>query len=54
MDKGRRVNVDYNEGTYIRHILDRLLIDLSWASSRLEGNTYSILETDEIKSHLST
>jgi len=25
--------------------LDRLLIDLSWNSSRLEGNTYSLLET---------
>lgn len=32
-------------GTYARGILDRLLIDLSWASSRLEGNTYSRLET---------
>lgn len=33
-------------GTYIRHILDRLLIDLSWNSSRLEGNTYSRLDTE--------
>lgn len=32
-------------GTYSRHLLDRLLIDLSWNSSRLEGNTYSLLET---------
>lgn len=32
-------------GTYAREILDRLLIDLSWASSRLEGNTYSRLDT---------
>lgn len=32
-------------GTYARHILDRLLIDLSWNSSRLEGNTYSLLDT---------
>ena len=32
-------------GTYARHILDRLLIDLSWNSSRLEGNTYSRLDT---------
>ncbi len=32
-------------GTYARNILDRLLIDLSWNSSRLEGNTYSLLET---------
>ncbi|MGA7325874.1 MAG: hypothetical protein WBX25_15650 [Rhodomicrobium sp.] len=32
-------------GTYARHILNRLLIDLSWNSSRLEGNTYTILDT---------
>lgn len=35
-------------GTYSRHILERLLIDLSWASSRLEGNTYDILETERL------
>jgi Fic family protein len=32
-------------GTYARDILSRLLIDLSWSSSRLEGNTYSRLDT---------
>ena len=35
-------------GTFARHILDRLLIDLSWASSRLEGNTYSRLDTERL------
>lgn len=35
-------------GTYARTILNRLLIDLSWNSSRLEGNTYSILETKRL------
>lgn len=35
-------------GTYARHILDRLLIDLSWNSSRLEGNTYTLLETQRL------
>lgn len=35
-------------GTYARQIVDRLLIDLSWASSRLEGNTYSLLETERL------
>ena len=35
-------------GTYSRRILERLLIDLSWASSRLEGNTYDILETERL------
>ncbi|MGJ8633090.1 MAG: Fic family protein [Luteolibacter sp.] len=37
---------DLPAGTYIREVLDRLLIDLSWNSSRLEGNTYSLLETE--------
>lgn len=36
---------DLPAGTYVRQVLDRLLIDLSWNSSRLEGNTYSLLET---------
>jgi hypothetical protein len=35
-------------GTYARRILNRLLIDLSWNSSRLEGNTYSLLETERL------
>ena len=32
-------------GTYAMKVLKRLLIDLSWNSSRLEGNTYSLLDT---------
>ena len=32
-------------GTFGRAILNRLLIDLSWASSHLEGNTYTRLDT---------
>lgn len=35
-------------GTYARTILNRLLIDISWNSSRLEGNTYSLLETKRL------
>jgi Fic family protein len=35
-------------GTYARRILERLLIDLSWASSRMEGNTYNLLETERL------
>jgi Fic/DOC family len=38
-------------GTYSRAILGRLLIDLSWASSHLEGNTYSRLDTRELIEH---
>lgn len=35
-------------GTYAREILGRLLIDLSWNSSRMEGNTYSLLDTQKL------
>ena len=35
-------------GTYAQEILNRLLVDLSWASSRLEGNTYSRLDTQNL------
>ena len=35
-------------GTYARQILDRLLVDLSWNSSRLEGNAYSLLDTTRL------
>ncbi|WP_287787896.1 Fic family protein [Acidiphilium sp.] len=35
-------------GTYAKLILSRLLIDLSWNSSRLEGNTYSLLDTKRL------
>ena len=39
---------DRAAGTYAKHILNRLLIDLSWNSSRLEGNTYSLLDTKRL------
>lgn len=45
---GRVENVTRPAGTYARSILNRLLIDLSWNSSRLEGNTYSLLETKRL------
>ena len=32
-------------GTYAREVLEHLLIDLSWSSSRLEGNNKSLLDT---------
>lgn len=35
-------------GTFANDILDRLLIDLSFASSQLEGNTYSLLDTQHL------
>jgi Fic family protein len=40
--------MDQPAGTYAQRILNRLLIDLSWNSSRLEGNTYSLLDTERL------
>jgi fido (protein-threonine AMPylation protein) len=45
---GRTPDGQRPAGTYAREILNRLLIDLSWASSRLEGNTYSLIDTREL------
>ena len=45
---GARPEADRAAGTFARRILDRLLIDLSWNSSRLEGNTYSLLDTEKL------
>ena len=42
---GRPAIAGQPAGTYARQMLNRLLIDLSWNSSRLEGNTYSLLDT---------
>lgn len=47
---GQAVGADAPAGTYARQIANRLLIDLSWNSSRLEGNTYSLLETERLLS----
>jgi hypothetical protein len=45
---GRSPDAQNPAGTFARDILNRLLIDLSWASSRLEGNTYSRLDTERL------
>ncbi|MFU8822217.1 MAG: Fic family protein [Gammaproteobacteria bacterium] len=45
---GERPDGERPAGTYARTIYSRLLIDLSWNSSRLEGNTYSLLETERL------
>ncbi len=44
----RHARADQPAGTYARQILNRLLIELSWNSSRLEGNTYSLLDTKRL------
>ena len=48
---GNTAQVGAPAGTYSRAILNRLLIDLSWASSQLEGNTYSRLDTRALIEH---
>jgi hypothetical protein len=48
VDIGRSPDGERPAGTYARKIYSRLLIDLSWNSSRLEGNTYSLLETERL------
>lgn len=45
---GRSSTEQTPAGTFARDILNRLLIDLSWASSKLEGNTYSRLDTERL------
>jgi len=45
---GRLQIADQPAGTYAKQILNRLLIDLAWNSSRLEGNTYSLLDTKRL------
>jgi Fic family protein len=47
-EAGTPTAVPLPAGTYARRILERLLIDLSWASSRMEGNTYNLLETERL------
>jgi Fic/DOC family len=48
LEMGRSSDGERPAGTYARQIFNRLLIDLSWNSSRLEGNTYSLLETERL------
>jgi hypothetical protein len=47
-EQGQQFEHELEAGTYVKQILNRLLIDLSWNSSRLEGNTYSLLETERL------
>jgi Fic family protein len=46
--EGKRFDKTLAAGTYAREICQRLLIDLSYNSSRLEGNTYSLLDTQKL------
>ncbi len=48
LTRGARTNNHDPAGTYAKKIFNRLLIDLSYNSSRLEGNTYSLLDTEKL------
>jgi hypothetical protein len=50
-ESGERPSSERAAGTYARDVLGRLLIDLSWASSKLEGNTYTRLDTQRLIEH---
>lgn len=43
-----RGGLDLDPSTYAREIAERFLIEMSWASSALEGNTYSLPETEAL------
>ena len=43
-----RTGIQGMAGTYIQKIFNRMLIDLSYHSARLEGNTYSIADTEQL------
>ncbi|MDZ4147310.1 MAG: Fic family protein [Flavobacteriaceae bacterium] len=48
LQKEYKANIkDLNPNDYQKE-LDRLAIDLSWKSSQIEGNTYSLLETERL------
>ncbi|MHB1071424.1 MAG: Fic family protein [Gemmatimonadaceae bacterium] len=50
-EMGRTPDADRPAGTFAREVFERLLIDLAWASSRLEGNTYTRLDTKNLLEH---
>ena len=45
---GKRAPIYGQAGTYIQKIYHRLLIDLTFNSSRLEGNTYTLVDTERL------
>lgn len=45
---GKRAPIYARAGTYIQKIYNRLLIDFSFNSSRLEGNTYTLADTERL------
>jgi Fic family protein len=48
LQTGKRPSVHQRAGTYIQKIYDRLLVDFSYNSARLEGNTYTVADTERL------
>ena len=48
LEREGRMRGQQPAGTYARKVLEPLLIDLSWSSSRLEGNRYTLLDTERL------
>ena len=46
--QGKRPAIHGLAGTYIQKIYNRLLVDLSYNSARLEGNTYTLADTEQL------
>jgi Fic family protein len=45
---GKRAPIYGRAGTYIQKIYYRLLVDFTYNSSRLEGNTYTLIDTERL------
>jgi Fic family protein len=48
LQKNYTTNISLLSGKEYKKELERLAIDLSWKSSQIEGNTYSLLETERL------
>lgn len=48
LDAGTATQDREPAGTYLRRLLEPLLIDMSWSSSALEGNRYGLADTREL------
>ncbi len=48
LQKDYKKNISQNTESEYKKELERLAIDLSWKSSQIEGNTYTLLETERL------
>lgn len=48
LQKEYKKNISQNSESEYKKELERLAIDLSWKSSQIEGNTYTLLETERL------